>query len=352
MFLSGVVAVPSRVYWCNVSDPETWTAANWVDFRPSDGDRVTALVPLLQNLIIFKKRTFGQLWTIPPSGSASVTLGPLTQIKQGLGCVGGQAIDVLSDGSVAFLGSDAHVYIYDGSNLTDISDPQPPTPSIQPTLDALGILRLPYSVLRSYPTRKQIWISVSNGSSPTHNLILIYDIVMKSWAKFSNINANAMGIVNDTRTTPNHPYVMLTGNYSGNSYEQDNGFVNPENATTAIDGYGTVSLQLSGDATDFIPRSLMVSYESQTGGSIEVNYGYNDFTNTSKTKSVSMVPSGGALDAFVLGTDVLGGVGYLRKAVILNSQQKTSSIQVQFRNRNGGEDFTIHPFYLSDEVLT
>src|SRR5207237_8676243 len=63
MFISGVAANPSTVYWSNASDPQTWKAANKIDFSFSDGDIVQAIAPLGFNLVIFKRRSTGILYT-------------------------------------------------------------------------------------------------------------------------------------------------------------------------------------------------------------------------------------------------------------------------------------------------
>lgn len=353
MFISGTTANPSRVYWSNVADPQTWGAASFADYRPNDGDRVTALSSIYQAVVIFKRRCIGNLNTVPPSSSASVTLGPLTTSIDGIGCVGSEALDQLPDGRIVFFSPNAHLYIYDGVTVNDISDPVSPAGSIQPTLDALPAGRLPFSVVRVYPTRTQIWISTSTGSSSTNNVIFVYDYSMGVWlSPFVGIAANVLLSSIDTRSTPSHAIVMLTGNYSGTVYEQDKGNTNAEDTNGIIDGYGTLSIQLGKDAYDFIPRSAIIPLESQGNYNLEVNYGYNAFSDTSKSAIVSQQGTGGILDQFILDTSVLGGSNPLRRRVNILGGGSSSSLQIQFRNRNAGQDFQVNPFFISDEVLS
>jgi hypothetical protein len=180
---------------------------------------------------------------------------------------------------------------------------------------------------------------------------LVYDLVLKCWSKFIGIASNAMGIVNDTRSTPLHPAVMITGNYGGKTFEQDRGSTNAEDPAGVIDAWGTTSNQIGGDSRDFTPRSLIVPIESQDAGNLEVNYGFNGFTEVGKSVPVSQFGGGAKLDLFVLDVDVLGANAMLRKKVLISSSGTTSSLQVQFRNRNASENFTVHPFYMSDEVM-
>jgi len=61
LFVSGVDAAPSTVYWSNVSDPTTWPAASNITFNQGDGDKVVALSFIGTNLYIFKQRKFWQI---------------------------------------------------------------------------------------------------------------------------------------------------------------------------------------------------------------------------------------------------------------------------------------------------
>jgi hypothetical protein len=352
MFISGVAATPSRVFWSNVIDPQTWGAANYVDFRKDDGDKVTALDGIGQNLIIFKRRSVGVLSTTPPSTAASVTLGPLYTLIVGIGCVGPLALDNLPDGRIVFFGPNAHLYVTDGFEFFDISDPKPPKSNIQPTLDALNIARLPYSVVRVYPNKKQIWLAATSGTGTTNNIIYVYDYELGVWvSSFANINANCMVASIDTRAAPIKSMVLLTGNYSGSIYEQDRGNTNPEVSGTTIDGYVTKSIQLSAIATDFNARALLVPIETQGAYNLEINIGFNGLTETPKNVSISQNSTAGVIDQFTLDTSTLGGATLLRRTVLVPSVGRSSSIQIQFRNRLSAQDFTVHPFFIGDTFI-
>jgi len=352
-FISGVAANPSRIYWSNVIDPNTWPSTNYVEFRASDGDKVTALCDADQSLVIFKRRSIGILWTIPPTSDASVTLGPLTQVIPTMGCPGPLCVDKLDDGRIAFLGTNAHVYIFDGTALQDISDPEPPFGSIQPTLNGVNVSHLQYAVLKFYPTRREIWLSVAEGSSTTNNAIYVYSLEYNCWeSKFVGIAANTMAQSIDTRGSPSHPIIMLTGNYSGQVYEQDNGTTNAEDVNGVIDGYGTVSVLMGIGKRDYLPKSLMVPLEANGLTNLEVNYGFNGYTEVSNSTLISQAGTGGTLDSFVLDTSVLGGNQTLYKSDVVSVAGSAVTMQVQFRNRQAGQTFTVHPFFISEEVIT
>lgn len=353
MFLSGIAATPSRVFWSNVSDPNTWPASSYIDFRASDGDTVTCIIELNQNLVIFKRRSIGLLGTQTTSVAGVVTLAPLSEVIVGMGCPGSQCVDHMPDGRLVFLGTNAHVYILQSAQtLIDISDPSVGS-NIQPILDALNFSRLPYAVVRCYPTRNQIWISCSSATSTTNDTVLVYDYQLGVWvSSFTNINANVMAAVIDPRTAPDHPILLVTGDYSGNIYEQDKGTTDATVSGGTIDSYGTISIHHGIDQTDFIPRCAVVPIESQSTGYIQVGYGFNGLTEVSKSLSVSELAGGSTLDVnFVLDTSLLSGTSTLRRIIPILSEGREYTTQLQFRNSAASQSFTVHPIYLSDEVL-
>lgn len=355
VFISGIAATPSRVFWSNISDPQTWGASNFVDFRQGDGDSVTALADFNQNLVIFKRRSIGLLYTQTTSVSGTTTLAPLTQIAYGVGCAGSQSWDHLPDGRIVFLGSNAHAYIYDGASVMDISDRKYPLGSFQSNFDALPAGRLPYASVQTYPTKRQVWFSVSTGTSTTNNQIFVYDYRYETWMPpFTGISANVLEAVVDTRSTPSHAVVMCTGTYAGFVTEQDKGTTNVENSDTHIDGYGTISIMLGPDQTDFEPKSLIVPYETQSSaGSLSVNYGFNGYKETGQSYQVNLQSSSAQLDVnFILDQSALAGNTVQRAVIPLQSPARTYSIQVQLRNQNGGQPFTVHPVFVSDDVVT
>lgn len=354
MFISGIAATPSRVYWSNVADPGTWGASNFIDFRMSDGDSITAILELNQNLLIFKRRSIGLLFTQSNTVSGSVTLAPLTEVIVGIGCPGGQCVDNLPDGSVVMLGTNAHIYlIQGGTSVLDISDPKEGS-NIQPTLDGMDASRLKYAVVKVYPTRNQVWISLSSSGATTNDTILVYDYQLSVWvSKFTNINANVMEGTIDSRTTPQHPILMVTGDYGGFVYEQDRGTSDASGVAGAIDGFGTICIRYGVDQTDFVPRSLAIAYEAQSSGNLQIGYGFNGLTTVNSLVMVSQAQPGDVLDStFIMDTSLLSGPSTLRKIVPINSTGRSYSMQIQVRNFDTNTaGFTFHPMFISDEMM-
>lgn len=130
----------SRVNWSAASDPETWGASDFVDFRFNDGDEVTALSAIGTDLIIFKNHSIGKLSTTGISVSGTYTLGPLVTISENIGTLSALSVDRLPDGTLVFLGGDGMLYRCDGNQVVKLNDgPTPgsnyviPAPSVSPS---------------------------------------------------------------------------------------------------------------------------------------------------------------------------------------------------------------------------
>ena len=352
MFISGVAANPSRVFWSNVSDPNTWPATSYIDFRASDGDSVTSIIEKDQNLYIFKRRSIGVLFTQTTSVSGTVTLAPLSELIVGIGCPGSQCTDLLPDGRLVFLGTNNHVYIYDGAMMQDISDPKDGS-NIQPTLDSMNVARLAFAVLKVYPSRNQVWISMTSSAGSTNDTVFVYDYQLNIWVSaFININANVMEPTIDPRSTPDYPILMVTGDYGGQVYEQDKGTTDAAVSGGNIDGYGTISVVFGADNKDFNPRSVVVPLESQTSGQVTMSWGYNGLKEVSQSTTLNQLPGGFQLDStFILDTSTLAGSTTLRDNPLITTTGVNYSLQLQFRNQLASQPFTIHPVWVSDEVM-
>jgi hypothetical protein len=354
MFISGNAANPSGFWWSNPSDPGTWPAPNNLNFRASDGDIITAIAPMGLYLIIFKRRSTGSLYTQTTTTSSGSSLGPLSTINTAIGCAGSQAWDVMPTGQLVVFGIDGHLRIFDGTTYTDISDPPMPFSNIQPTLDACNIPRFPFACVRVYPMLNQVWLAISTAGMATNDSIFIYDYVQMIWmCQVPDRAANVMVASLDSRGTPKHPIVLLSGSYGGFVYEHDTGSTNAQNTDGHIDGYGTCSIQLGVESSDYEQVSVRVAQEGQSIGLLQVGYGFNDLTNIQTTVMVNSLITGGVLDTtFMLDVSVLGGSTILIGEIRTPSNGRIFTSQVQFRNPFGSQPFIVHPFWISSEVIT
>lgn len=292
----GSTSTYSTVSWSNVVDPETWTAGNSVEFNKKDGESVTALGSIGTDLYIFKPNSIGRLSTYSQSVAGSTTLGPLQILFRGIGCCGPLAIDNLPDGRIVFMGSNGHLYIFDGSVLEDVSVYPYPAGNVFDSREGFVISGMTsgipdtFTALKVFPGLGEIWISFENTYNDQFST-WVYDYVQKIWqggimqcyAKcFATLYSNQLAVLNPSFVNSNqflfsgneHGYI-LQQNYLSLQYPSDEaGITNQIQIGTFI--------HLGNDSTDFIPRSII--FEQPTASSdiheYVFYYGWNtDFSS-------------------------------------------------------------------------
>lgn len=172
VFVAGVAANPSRLYWCSVAaatgtDPRTWPVANVIDLDPNDGDQITGLGKVGNLLLVFKRRkTFAVF---------DPTTGANRRISDSVGCVANRSV-AESPGGTFFLAEDG-VYRTNGSNVELVSDRVTPTLRLLASLNACGTF----------------WRNHYYLSFPSSGNTLDYDTQLTSWWLHS-ISSNQFAI--------------------------------------------------------------------------------------------------------------------------------------------------------------
>lgn len=331
----------SRVYWSNVGDPETWGASNFLDFRKNDGDIISALSYINNDLIIFKQRSIGKLGTIGTQTSGSVLLGPLETINTAIGCIGKYAVDRLPDGRIIFMDNNFHVQIFDGYTFTDITDPKMPEPNVQNSMNDQFYSYSSGSFVRAWPSKNLVIVRFSpyTGSQAKN---YAFDYKNMSWSKWTLTESDGVpgnvcfGLAtpsqnsSDARTSH-----MITGTTDGYLWLLDpytTGGLTDVGGNN-VSGSIVLSIQLQ---EGFIPRTVLIPAVLESGATLTVTIGYNGTFDGSSSSTV-------------------GTPGILWNLVDVRSR-KTSmlrpyTMQIQILV-TAGKTFTLYPIYISDEVMT
>jgi hypothetical protein len=337
LFMANNSTYPSRVFWSQVLDPNTWPAANYVDVRPEDGQPIQAIIAFGEDLLIFKKNCVARFYTNQISGS----LGPMVVVNEKIGCAGLHCVDRLPDGRVVFMGYDLHVYIYDGNTFTDISNQPYPNSNIQKLLNS-SQMRLTGGFETGsvcvYKGKSQVWISYpftyTNSFGKQYNgVTLIYNYVNNIWVS-TYADHFIYKMVN--YISGNKEFFMVSGYQY--VYREDGG--EPGTAQvpisrTAFDAYVVKSIFLSPDSREFCPASVYVPiYSGSFTGSF--CYGANGYGDP---KSFSNLAITGAVQE--------------RKKIIPIKTNSTgwNTMQVKFIGALSNQDYTLSPFYISDDMM-
>ena len=75
LFVGGVSAYPNRVYFSNLGDPETFSASDYIDIEPGDGDALTGGIGTKDKVLFSKK---GAWYYLVGSGTNTFAIYPIT----------------------------------------------------------------------------------------------------------------------------------------------------------------------------------------------------------------------------------------------------------------------------------
>lgn len=117
----------SRLHWSNLLDAETWDAADYIDFDPDDGQWITAIVPLGEDLVVFKNQ---KIYLLTGRSEASFTVYRITN-EYGTEY---PASVIQHDGVVYFVDIEHGPMAFDGEGIAWLGE------GIAETLDDVGAL--------------------------------------------------------------------------------------------------------------------------------------------------------------------------------------------------------------------
>ena len=163
LFMAGTSEGPSRLYFSEVLNLESWPVLNFIDISPNDGDWITGLLPYDDYLIITKNRS---VWLLIGSGPSDFEM---RRIHDGIGCVAPRSLVRVVD-SFAFVSTE-------GIYLSDISTPTLISERLKETWKKLNRRRL-HQIAAEYYDHK-LRVDVPYGSSIHNNMRIIYDTIRK-----------------------------------------------------------------------------------------------------------------------------------------------------------------------------
>ena len=163
VWVSGVAAHSSRVYWSALGDPRTWPSTNVVDLDPNDGEPITGMGVVGPYLLVGKRH---KLYVIYDAAT-----GANRQISNSVGIASHRSVANGPPGTY-FLAEDRGVYVTNGAKVTALSDP------IQPTID--GLVPGQKKVAAGSFFQGHYYLSVCDTGT-TNNKTLDYDTTLNSW---------------------------------------------------------------------------------------------------------------------------------------------------------------------------
>jgi hypothetical protein len=166
-------ANPSRVIFtgsdANPADLEYFKTLSTVDFDPDDGDEITAIVPFLDQLTVFKRNKIFTLRGNQPSSFIRVLANPA------LGCVAPRSAAAWDKG-VMFL-STRGVFSFDGARATRVSE------KIDPALNDLPADTLAAASGVVFQQRYYLFVN-ETALGASNETVYVFDFTTGTWTKY------------------------------------------------------------------------------------------------------------------------------------------------------------------------
>lgn len=230
-----VPANSSTVYYSDSGIPNSFPANNFIQANSNDGQVVTGLTELVDNLVIFKSQSAFVLTGEPiGAGNLTVTNFQVRQASSAVGCSSFRTICKV-DESIFFMHSSGIYYLQNYSiyplsvtlNATFKNDVNP------------NFLNLCWAVYS--PLEKKYILGYPSGSSTVCNKVIVFDLITKKWAIWDDIYGNCALNYNFSGSQD----TLLVGDPRvGNIYEMfqgyadiagDNGTTTGGSSTTLVD---------------------------------------------------------------------------------------------------------------------
>ena len=316
LFVAGVSANPNRLYWSNLGVPITFTGADYIDINANDGDEITGLSFLNDELLVFKKNS---IWSISGwSGStfaATTAAGQNTQAKAlGVGTMSHQSI--VNTGRevyyLSFSGGIPHFRALTQTVFAKTIDSGVVSDDIEDTMN--GVNKTLLSTCAGVYDGVLIRWALSNGASTSNNLVVVFDPrrtfkttlgTLRSWVKWTGV-------------TPSQYWIStISGRakiYFGDA--TTGGFVFEDGVSTYEDNGTAITMDVRTRDIMFDParkskwKYLYIKFASGSAGTLNVNARIDQAADFASQENVSLQgnsPGLGPTGGFTLGVSILGG---------------------------------------------
>lgn len=331
MFLANVTVngsyYPTRLYWSQPLDPTTWFGTSWIECSFGDGQPITGIRVLGNQLIVFKTRSIYALtFTGDPTFPFVFAGGGKT--NSAVGCVAPSSIQECQNGLV-FLSFDG-LYYFDGQSSTKMSD------KINPTM--LGLNTDQWQNARSMLQHKKhrYLIALPSASSNTNDTIITWDYYLNAFSIYQGMNPGAMS----ASFAQGFQEAIYFQDFSGWTYQADTGLDDyPLNVQTAINSFYYTNWKSYGDIVDQMAIEHLVLYYQYNNAILTVVYSYDGQTTDTYSLVFSTATASSMFGSAIFDTSAFAGTGGGQQR--LDPDGRGRIVRYGFKNANLTETFRI-----------
>lgn len=330
-FVAGVVGNRSTLYWSDLEDSDDFTngVTGNVLINPDDGDEITGLATLGDQLIIFKRN---RIWALTGFGTTTFAVDDLSEVITGLGTVSYRSI--VNNGSdlyfISHVGGDPEIRSLRRTQYGTLVTGAVLSDDILGTMKTLNTARLKQTS-GVFAGDIMMWSFCETGDI-TNQLVMVYDLDNKGWVKWTGLNASILTEFNFSNTS-----AIYFGESSANSLVYKLDTSTTDNGSAIEFDVRTRSYGVNRPEIKKKWKYLYMTADSSGDWDLTVNYSPDGFTF-------------GTLDTFNLKT--IGSVFPFTFPAVLGDSEikrkrlhfaKTTSyyLQLQFYNNAASQDVVI-----------
>lgn len=339
---------PSRVWFSNLSDPDTFTTAtDYFDVNISDGQDITGIAPLGELLVIFKRKSiYVMTGSNPTAWKLSSSVNNLQNVDSAIGCT--------SHRSIVQVGNDLWFMSDDGMrSLRRTEDNVTPQSGrvmgkVQGTIDTMnkGALDKVASILFN----SRVYVAYPTGSSTYNNEVLVADTRITlddpnnphPWVRYTGWNPAVWAT-----HIPSSTSVLYYGEASADSisFQAETG-TNDNSASIDFD-YQSPMINLREPHMKKTTRFIKLSAEQ--GNSVDIAVQSSPDGNVFTTHDNLNTYDGGAIwNSATWDTDTWAYIGEVNKKIPI--QRASDQIMIRFRNNVADEAVKLFPYTLAIKV--
>ena len=319
LWAAGDPAVPYRLYYSVLHDPEDWGGAGsgHIDIDPNDGDGITALASHKDNLWVFKGPYKGSIHRIvgsAPTGSDS--FGRITFVR-GIGAVGHNTLFRFKD-DLGFMWSDGSIHsLAATASYGDFSEASLSRPINNWLRAYVNGSRMKHAWAIDYSSQgfALFAIPISTSTNNNHHLMMDYRFNPVRWAHWDAYDSASLAMVIDSGIpTP------FDGSNRGTVRRLQQG-TRSVDATDAIPSTTTTPF-MHYNKPQMMKQLDRASVGLAPKGTYDFIFGWTQDDHNEKTVSKAQ-GAGGAILPFKLGVDpdaILGGSTYSERFMPLDEE--------------------------------
>jgi hypothetical protein len=171
LFIAGNNDYPSRLYYSEFNEPQSFPTLNYYNINTDDNSEITGLGIYLNNPLIFKTHS---IWALKGSDRFDYDI---QRVNSTVGCVSGYTIVPVLN-YLYFLGR-RDVYRLGGSGIEIVSN------DVRDKLESLNDSAVQTSAVAvNYSIKNQYWISFPTDTATTNNQTIVFDYDDEAWSVY------------------------------------------------------------------------------------------------------------------------------------------------------------------------